>query len=167
MDALDRTLKIYGLKSIIASARIPWETFTHSHASSVKEILFMTMIHKTLTQKIFPRFLFATAIASGLAMVTALAPAAAQFGNSADALKDPNQQNAPFSNSGSSTNGIFDLIHRAVLGPGKSLEEFNVEQSESLDAATEAFRAQQRAKLGQTATPVESPTPVVPPAPSN
>ncbi len=131
----------------------------------------MTMIHNTLTQKLtqkkIPRFVLVTAIASGMAMLTALSPAAAQFGNNADALKDPNQQNAPFSNSGSSTNGIFDLIHRAVLGPGKSLEEFNAEQTESLDAATEAFRAQQKEKLGHTSAPTVTPAPVVSPAPSN
>jgi hypothetical protein len=117
-----------------------------------------------MTPKTLVRFLAGLGV--GVALISAMSPAMAQF--SADALKDTNQQNKdPFSNpngSSSGTNGIFDLIHRAVMGQGKSFEEFNAEQSESLDAATAAFREQQQAQLGkspvvpQTTSPVPAPT---------
>ncbi len=115
--------------------------------------------------------LIAAAVA-GLAVgsVALASSASAQAANGADALKDFNQPDSnPFSNRDNSSRGVLDLIHKAQLGAGKSVEEFNAEQAESLDAATAAFRAQQRQQLSNrqttplTGAPQVSPTaPVAP-----
>ena len=56
----------------------------------------------------------------------------------------------PFSGKSDGSQGafsMFDMIHRANLGNTRSLGEFTEEQNESLDAAAEAFREQQRERL--------------------
>lgn len=56
--------------------------------------------------------------------------------------------NDPFSSRGNGL-GVFDLIHRATLSPGRSLEDFSSEQDKNLtDAATE-FRERQRQLIQQ------------------
>jgi hypothetical protein len=131
--------------------------FVFTHAL-VEECLFM-MIPKTLA-------LLLVGAGIGVTLVSVASPAIAQLSNSASVLGDVNQQNKdPFSNpsgSNSSVNGIFDLIHRAALGSGKSSEEFDAEQSESLDAATEAFRAQQKAQLNRPQSGESVPQPPIP-----
>lgn len=80
-------------------------------------------------------------------------------------LQNP-ERSDPFSNrGGSQNNGFLDLIHRAVLGPSRSLDEFNSEQRESLDSAAAEFRAKQKERL-QTQPPAgpTNPTPAVVPA---
>lgn len=42
---------------------------------------------------------------------------------------------------------VFDMIHRANLGNGRTLEDFSVEQRENLDSAAAEFRARQRERL--------------------
>jgi hypothetical protein len=110
------------------------------------------------------------ALGTALPAMAQLGPAISTGTGTADALKDPlRPENDLFSNRGDRTNGIFDLMHRAVLGPGKSLDEFNAEQAESLDAATAAFRTQQQQQLkGQPAaapaTVAPQPTTIAPSA---
>jgi hypothetical protein len=53
--------------------------------------------------------------------------------------------------------GLMDLIHRSVLGPSRSLDEFSSEQQESLDAATADFRAKQMERLRQQQSPAIAP----------
>jgi hypothetical protein len=62
-----------------------------------------------------------------------------------------------FSGRSGQPTSVFDLIHRSVNAPSRSIEEFDAEKRENLDSAAEAFRAQQRARLKQQqATPAPS-----------
>lgn len=74
------------------------------------------------------------------------------------------QSSDPFSrtNDGNSF-GVFDLIHRANLGSGPNLEEYNSQQNESLNTAAAEFRRKQRERLQvqQQTTPTNPVTPQV------
>lgn len=56
----------------------------------------------------------------------------------------------PFSSRGDGS-AVFDLIHRANLGPSRSLEDFSSEQQKNLTDAAAQFRAKQRQILQQQA----------------
>ena len=111
-----------------------------------------------------------TQLALGLLAATAFVPvvlpqsALAQF-TDAQPLQDwqgPESRD-PFSGKSDGGEGafsVFDMIHRANLGNTRSLGEFTEEQNESLDAAAEAFRNEQRVRL-------QSPTQVNPGAGQN
>jgi hypothetical protein len=68
----------------------------------------------------------------------------------------------PFStkSDGNAASSMFDMIHRANLGPTRSVGEFTDEQEESLDAAAAEFRRLQQQRL-------QSPSGVVPATPGN
>jgi hypothetical protein len=91
-------------------------------------------------------------------------PAQAQVGTiqPLQDFQDPGKGD-PFSNRGTGPmNGVMDLIHRSVLGPSRSLDEFASEQQESLDAATADFRAKQMERLRQQQAAPSSPTSTTP-----
>lgn len=77
-----------------------------------------------------------------------------------------NNRPDPFSSRGDDqAKGVMDLINRAVLGPSRSADEFNVDQQESLDSATAEFRKLQLERLRgqQQAAPAAAPaTPTQP-----
>ncbi|GET35367.1 hypothetical protein [Microseira wollei] len=109
-----------------------------------------------LFTKLALSFLAGTAIAS----IVLPQPTWAQF-TDAQPLQDwqnPESNRDPFSGKGDGADGAFDvfnMIHRANLGPTRSLGEFSEEQQESLDAAAAEFRKQQQQRL-------QSPNGVVP-----
>lgn len=43
--------------------------------------------------------------------------------------------------------GVMDLIHNAMLGPSRSMQDYSAEQQENLNDAAAQFRAQQRQRL--------------------
>lgn len=75
----------------------------------------------------------------------------------------------PFSSRGSGQmNGLFDLIHRANFGSGRSLSDFRQDQQESIDSAASDFRSRQQMLLQQQSpseATVPAATPVNPAAP--
>jgi hypothetical protein len=81
--------------------------------------------------------------------------------------QNPESNRDPFSGKGDGADGAFDvfnMIHRANLGPTRSLGEFSEEQQESLDAAAAEFRKQQQQRLQSPngvvpVTPGDAPTP--------
>ena len=89
-------------------------------------------------------------------------------GTTVNPLQDFQQQDNPdpFSERGSSqSNGIFDLIHRAVLGPSRGLDEYSTEQRDNLNTAAAEFRAKQQQLLqnpGQTTPAAVTPATVTP-----
>ncbi|HAZ45302.1 MAG TPA: hypothetical protein DDW76_33925 [Cyanobacteria bacterium UBA11369] len=97
-------------------------------------------------------------------------PTSAQF-TDAQPLQDwqqnPESNRDPFSGKGDGGEGpfdVFNMIHRANLGPTRSLGEFSEEQEESLDAAAAEFRKQQQQRLQQPngvapVTPANTPAP--------
>lgn len=109
-------------------------------------------------------------IGAGCLAIGSSLPAVAQVTNlkPLEEFQNPDGQADPFSGRGSGqSRGVMDLIHRAILGPSKSSEEFISEQQESLDAAAAEFRARQRERLQQQpaavpTTPVIAPTAPVP-----
>jgi hypothetical protein len=74
----------------------------------------------------------------------------------------------PFSSrGGGQADSMFNLIHRAIQGPTKSVDEFNSEQRESLDSAAEEFRARQAELLRGNPTASPAPAPVITLPPTN
>lgn len=67
----------------------------------------------------------------------------------------------PFSSNGQGGSlGIFDLIHRANLGGDRNIEDFSLEQNQSLNDAAAQFRKKQLERLQQRqATPATVTTP--------
>jgi hypothetical protein len=75
-----------------------------------------------------------------------------------DPLQDLNSEENgdPFSgNNEGNSYGVFDLIHRARLGSGPNLEDYNSDQNQKLNTAAAEFRKKQRERLQvqQQATP--------------
>lgn len=73
-------------------------------------------------------------------------------------LQDLNSEenSDPFSgNNGGNSFGIFDLIHRAKLGNGPNLDDYNSDQNQKLNTAAAEFRKkqQERFQVQQQATP--------------
>jgi hypothetical protein len=73
-------------------------------------------------------------------------------------LEDLNseQSSDPFSRTNEDNSfGIFDLIHRANLGSGRSIDDYTSEQDQSLNTAAAEFRKkqQERLRVQQQATP--------------
>lgn len=73
-------------------------------------------------------------------------------------LQDLNSEenSDPFSgNNGGNSFGIFDLIHRAKLGNGPNLDDYNSDQNQKLNTAAAEFRKKQRERfqVQQQATP--------------
>lgn len=55
-------------------------------------------------------------------------------------------------------NGIFDLVHRAMMGGNRSLDDFSNEQQGNLNDAAAQFRALQQQRLkNQQQTPAATP----------
>ena len=70
----------------------------------------------------------------------------------------------PFSNRSGSASSLFDLMHRATLGNGRSIEDFSSEQQQNLNDAAVLFRQAQLKRLKQKpAQPTEVMQPVVSP----
>lgn len=106
---------------------------------------------------------FALFVATGMGIVLFAQATIAQTSETVNPLEDfQNSDNLsdPFSNRGSGQSGVYDLIHRAILGNGRSAEDFNSEQRESLNDAASEFRKLQleRFKNEQPAVPT-NPTP--------
>ncbi|WP_421658277.1 hypothetical protein [Leptothermofonsia sp. ETS-13] len=58
---------------------------------------------------------------------------------------------------------MLDIIHRAIQGQGRSLEEYSEEQRENLDSAAEEFLKLRQQRLGnQAPTTPTTPTPATP-----
>jgi len=100
---------------------------------------------------------FGILVATGF--LTSLAQTAlAQTPNSSqptDIFQDQDR-NDPFSSRSSNQAGsMLDIVNRAILGPGRSAQEFNQDQKESLDDAANQFRTlqQQRLRNQQTEAP--------------
>ena len=77
---------------------------------------------------------------------------------SVNPLEDLNseQSSDPFSRTNEDNSfGIFDLIHRANLGSGRSIDDYTSEQDQSLNTAAAEFRKkqQERLRVQQQATP--------------
>ncbi|QZZ18925.1 hypothetical protein J5X98_15895 [Leptothermofonsia sichuanensis E412] len=92
-----------------------------------------------------------------------MAPASAQF---APSQPFDNPQNAErtdiFSNrGGNQSSGMMDIIHRAIQGQGRSLEEFNEDKRENIDSAAQEFLRlrQQRLSNPSVPAPVTAPVP--------
>jgi len=90
--------------------------------------------------------------------------ASAQTANVPPLVGAQNESSDPFSNRGNSqSNGIFDLIHRAMQSGSVSNDDFRTEQNDNLDSATAEFRAKQLERLRnqqrQQTTPETSTTP--------
>ncbi|MGJ3245232.1 MAG: hypothetical protein ACFE0I_04060 [Elainellaceae cyanobacterium] len=99
------------------------------------------------------------ALAGVFAGATALAllgplPVSAQQAESADPLEGFQTQDGsrdPFSGEGASQGDVFNLIHRAILSNGVSMDEYSRQQRENLGSAAEDFRSRQRQLLNQSA----------------
>lgn len=128
----------------------------------------------TLVSKAAVRAALGVVAGIGLATFGFSQASLAQVSTSAQPLQDFQNQDQPadpFSNRGNNQiNGVMDMIHRAVLGPSRSPEEFNAEQQENLNSAAAEFRARQMERLrGQTpaATTTPATAPGAPAAPAN
>ena len=78
-------------------------------------------------------------------------PSLAQSATKTQVLQDlfpTKDNNDPFSSRGNGL-GVFDLIHRATLGTGRSLEDFSSEQQKNLTDAAAEFRERQRQLIQQ------------------
>ncbi|MFB2982185.1 hypothetical protein [Microseira sp. BLCC-F43] len=115
------------------------------------------MMYVKFLTKLALSFVAGTAIASLLLPQ----PTSAQFTDTQplqDWQQNPESNRDPFSGKGDGGEApfdVFNMIHRANLGPTRSLGEFTEEQQESLDAAAAEFRKQQQQRL-------QSPNGVVP-----
>lgn len=100
--------------------------------------------------------------AGSMAILGGATPAVAQTGTPQPLADFKNQDSTdPFSSRGSGqADSMFNLIHRAIQGPSKSVDEFNSEQQESLDSAAAQFRARQAELLRGNAPAATSPAPV-------
>jgi hypothetical protein len=130
----------------------------------------MTMLPR-LSKQLKPFISGSLSVLAGanLLVLQLLLPASAQTGTP-QPLEDFQTQNKtdPFSSRGNGqADGIFDLIHRAIQGPSRSLDEFNSEQKESLDTAAADFRAQQRQRIQNQQSPVPPSSPAAVPATSD
>lgn len=111
--------------------------------------------------------LFISTVA-GISVVSLLLPQIswAQTTTDVNPLEDTNpaeEGSDPFSSSGQGNSfGIFDLIHRANLGGDRNVEDFSLEQNQSLNDAAAQFRKKQLERLQQRqATPAAVTTPNV------
>jgi hypothetical protein len=115
------------------------------------------MMYVKFLTKLALSFVAGTAIASTVLPQ----PTSAQFTDTQplqDWQQNPESNRDPFSGKGDGGEApfdVFNMIHRANLGPTRSLGEFTEEQQESLDAAAAEFRKQQQQRL-------QSPNGVVP-----
>ncbi len=101
--------------------------------------------------------------------VGSVQPVFAQFGSSTpqplEDLQNPNRGDIFSNRGGNQTGSMLDIIHRAIQGQGRSLEEYTEEQRENLDSAAEEFLKLRQQRLGnQTPTPPTTPTPATPPS---
>jgi hypothetical protein len=110
---------------------------------------------KTKTASVFTKSVrMALVTLAGVGAVAALScqSAIAQTSEQVNPLEEfqnPDATSDPFSNRGGTQSGIYDWIHRAVLGNPRSQEEFRAEQQESLNDAASEFRRQQLEVLKQ------------------
>lgn len=102
--------------------------------------------------KVFTKLALGCLAGSAFAAFMLPQPTSAQL-TDAQPLQDwqnPESNGDPFSGKGDGGEGpfdVFNMIHRANLGPTRSLGEFSEEQEESLDAAAAQFRQQQQLRL--------------------
>lgn len=105
------------------------------------------------------RFTIGTAIGAGFVGLAIAQPGFAQTYNanptSVNAIEDlQNSQSSsdPFnSRSSNPTKGVLDLIHNAVLGPSRSLDEFGAEQQGNLNSEASDYLKRRQAELQRQA----------------
>lgn len=107
---------------------------------------------------------FAFAVLTGMGIVLFSQATIAQTSETVNPLEEfQNSDNAadPFSDRSGSQKGVYELIHRAIQGNGRSVEDFSAEQRESLNDAASEFRRlqQERLKNEQPAATSTTPTP--------
>ena len=126
--------------------------------------------------KVFTKLALGCLAGSAIASLVLLPqPTSAQFTDSQplqDWQQNPESNRDPFSGKGDGGEGpfdVFNMIHRANLGPTRSLGEFSEEQEESLDAAAAEFRKQQqqRLQLPNGVVPVTGGEAIAPPQSGN
>lgn len=116
------------------------------------------------TTKFFTSLFIGTV--AGISVVSLLLPQISWAQTDVNPLEDANpaeEGSDPFSSSGQGNSfGIFDLIHRANLGGDRNVEDFSLEQNQSLNDAAAQFRKKQLERLQQRqATPATVTTPNV------
>lgn len=115
--------------------------------------------------QLFARNTLSLLLGAGSLSLLLSQPSLAQQTTYADPLQSTETQNStnPFYNPGNedSMDTMFDMIHRAQLGPSRSMEEYASDQQNSLDAAAAEFRARQQQMLQQPNPAVTTTEPVV------
>jgi hypothetical protein len=75
-----------------------------------------------------------------------------QPANAIEDLQNPGGSTDPFNNrSGNPSKGVMDLIHNAILGPTRSLDEYGAEQQGNLNSEASDYLKRRQAELKRQA----------------
>ncbi len=99
-------------------------------------------------------------VMAGTLLTAVLEPASAQVGPVKPLEDLQTKDSADFFNGrgNGQSSSMMNFIQNAIIGSPRSMDEFNSEQKDSLDAATEQFRKQQAERLRNNQSAPVAPT---------